>query len=305
MNRDLGALVRARGGVVSRSEALAAVPHHVLDHAVKAGHVIRLFPRVYADPEQATDPWTRARAAIRYAGPDAALSHVTALGVWGLPGGSVDAPVHVLVPASRRPRSSGDSGQLVIHRRRGFNVGPPRVVVRSDLPTCRLELGVVDSWTMLAKDTRRAAVIAAVGDRKTTPDRLLREIGENPNLPDRQELLRLVHLLERGCRSELELYGYDRIFTGPGMPELERNVPIKLGRRTVYLDTYCPAARVNFELDGAKWHRSARAWERDRRRDAALAALGIMVVRFTHDQLLYSPELVRAQIRAVIANRLR
>lgn len=38
--------------------------------------------------------------------------------------------------------------------------------------------------------------------------------------------------------------------------------------------------------------------------DAALAAMGIMVVRFTHDQPVYSPDLVRAQVRAIVAARL-
>lgn len=63
-------------------------------------------------------------------------------------------------------------------------------------------------------------------------------------------------------------------------------------------------AKVNFELDGRKWHSSAVARERDARRDAALAAMGIMVVRFTHDQLVRTPDLVRAQVLAILAARL-
>jgi very-short-patch-repair endonuclease len=124
------------------------------------------------------------------------------------------------------------------------------------------------------------------------------------NLPGRYELVRLLNLLRLGCRSELELWGYDRVFAGPGMPKIERSVRIRLGTRSVYLDVYCPEARVNFELDGAKWHGSTAARERDLRRDAALAAMGIMVVRFTHDQLMRTPELVRAQVRAIVAARL-
>jgi hypothetical protein len=85
-------------------------------------------------------------------------------------------------------------------------------------------------------------VIRAVGDRRTTPARVLVAIGAHLSLPGRGELLRLVNLLERGCRRELELWGYDHAFTGPDLPDLQRDVPVRLGARTVYLDIYCPAA---------------------------------------------------------------
>lgn len=58
---------------------------------------------------------------------------------------------------------------------------------------------------------------------------------------------------------------------------------------------------TNFELDGAKWHGSPEARERDLRRDAALAARGFRVVRLTHDRLIRQPEEVRAQILAILA----
>lgn len=300
MNRELRALVDAHDGVVSRADALAAVPGHVLRHAVRAGHLIRLHPQVYVAADRAAQPPVQARAAVRYLGPDAALSHVTALGVWRLPGGDIGPPVHVLLPADRRQVRAAN---LVVHRRRGFTVDGPGVVVRAGVPTCRVEQSVVDSWAILTGDTRRAAVIAAVGERLTTPGRLRHAADTNPSLPDRKELLRLVNLLAAGCRSELELWGYEQVFSGPDLPVFERDVPVRVGDRTIYLDVYCAEARINFELDGAKWHTSRRDRERDARRDAALAAMGIMVVRFTHDQLMRSPQLVREQVRAIVAAR--
>lgn len=265
---------------------------------MRAGQLTLALPRTYADPDRLAQPGNRARVALTYAGPDSAVSHLTALAAWRLPGGDLAGPVHVTVPWQRRLRATR---RIVVHRRCGFVAGAPGVVVQGGLPTTSLELSVVDGWSVLPRQLRRAPVIAAVGDRRTTPDRLLDAVSTNLSLPGRAELLRLLNLLDRGCRSELELWGYDHIFTGPDMPALERNVPVRLGNRTVYLDTYCPAARVNFELDGAAWHTSPADRERDARRDAALAAIGIMVVRFTHDQLIRSPERVRAQIRAIVA----
>ena len=59
--------------------------------------------------------------------------------------------------------------------------------------------------------------------------------------------------------------------------------------------------RVNFELDGASVHGSPRQRETDLRRDAALAAQGILVVRFTHNRLVREPEAVRSEVLAILA----
>lgn len=298
MNRDLRIAIEAGDGVAARDELLRAVPRHVLEHAVRAGQLTLAFPRTYVDSDRLAQPWTRARAALTYAGPASALSHLTALAAWRLPAGDLTGPTHVTVPRQRRLQATR---QIVVHRRCGFVAAVPEVVVRGGLPTTQVERSVVDGWSVLPRQTRRAPVIAAVGDRRTTPERLCGTVATNLSLPGRAELLRLLNLLDRGCRSELELWGYEHVFAGPDMPNLERNVPVRLGNRTVYLDTYCRAARVNVELDGAAWRTSPADRERDARRDAALASIGIMVVRFTHNQLIGSPEQVRAQVRAIVA----
>jgi very-short-patch-repair endonuclease len=112
--------------------------------------------------------------------------------------------------------------------------------------------------------------------------------------------VQLLDLLAMGCRSELETWGYRHVLGGLG---LRWQVPIRLGGRTVYLDSYDEIGRLNFELDGRKYHGGVRDRERDLRRDAALAARGIMVVRFTHDRLVREPDQVRAQIRAIMSVR--
>lgn len=298
MNRDLRRLVDAGDGVVTRCNVLALLPSRVLDNALQARQLIRLFPKTYADASRADQPQVRAAAALAYAGPHAALSHLTALGLWRLPGGDLTGPIHVSVGGNRRLRAGKG---IIVHRR--SEIVSADVTRRYGLTTSTVERSVVDSWRLLSTDTKRAAVITAVADRRTTPARLLTVVDRSLSLPGRFDLVRLLNLLAAGCRSELELWGYDRVFTGPDMPAVERNVAMRLGERTIYLDVYCRDARVNFELDGAKWHASAGDRERDSRRDAALAAIGIMVVRFTHDRLTTAPEQVRAEVRAIIAAR--
>jgi very-short-patch-repair endonuclease len=59
------------------------------------------------------------------------------------------------------------------------------------------------------------------------------------------------------------------------------------------------------ELDGAAWHGSAAQRERDVRRDAALAASGWLVVRFTQARLHRDPEGCRRDLLDILASRRR
>ena len=106
-----------------------------------------------------------------------------------------------------------------------------------------------------------------------------------------------------GCRSALEIWGHDHVFTGPGLPALRRQHPVRLGDRTVYLDVYAEPERVAFELDGAAYHGDPEQREADLCRDAALAARGIQVVRFSHRRLVREPDAVRREVLAVLATR--
>ena len=67
------------------------------------------------------------------------------------------------------------------------------------------------------------------------------------------------------------------------------------------------AARVAVELDGAAFHGSREARERDLRRDTALAAAGWIVLRFSYARLIADPdgcrrEIARPAVRARLAH---
>lgn len=68
-------------------------------------------------------------------------------------------------------------------------------------------------------------------------------------------------------------------------------------------DVLFPAQRVIVELDDVRTHRTARAFQRDRERDAALAALGYIVLRFTHRRLEHDAPAALRQLRAVLVQR--
>lgn len=74
---------------------------------------------------------------------------------------------------------------------------------------------------------------------------------------------------------------------------------------TIYLDRYFEEERLAVELDGAAFHGSPGQRERDIRRDAALAAIGIQVIRFSHQRLFADPEGVRRELLQILAARRR
>ncbi|MGH3713445.1 MAG: DUF559 domain-containing protein [Micromonosporaceae bacterium] len=257
--------------MAGRADLLRHVGRSGLDMAVRRGALVRLFPSAYADAERLGDPWLRWRAALLYAGAGAAFSHTSALRLWRLPGAAAQPPdprepLHLTVPVSCRRRSATG---VVLHRsHRGDRV------TRGGFPVTSIELAIAQSWPLASHDAQRAPLIRAVSDRATTPDRIADVAATLPNLPGRAGLLALNGLLAMGCRSELELWGYAHVFSGPGLPPLRWQHPVMLGRRKIYLDVYAESQRVNFELDGARWHTSPEQRERDLRRDAALAGLG-------------------------------
>jgi very-short-patch-repair endonuclease len=296
VNRVLRALLTAGDGIVRRSDAVAVLDHDILDRAVRSGQLIRVYPGVLLDPELRGDRAALIRAAVMYANGRAAVSHLSGLALWRLPVPD-RGPVHLTSPAFHRLR--GAPG-LVVHRRDEIALGPPDVVVREGCPVTRLERCIVDSWPMLDGDAKRAPTIRAIAKRMTTPARLRLALDETPRLGGRRYLVRLVDLLDAGCRSELELWGYAYVFRGF---RLRWQVPVRIDGKVVYLDVYDEIGRVNFELDGAKYHAGPRDRERDLRRDAALAVQGITAVRFTHDRLLREPAAVRRQVREILAAR--
>jgi very-short-patch-repair endonuclease len=303
MNMALGMLLDQGDGLVTRARATEVVPRWVIEHACRSGQLQRVLPGVYRDTAVPDTRMLWRRAALAWLDGRGALSHTTALAVWGVPQparGALDAPLHVTVPAAVRIRSRPG---VEVHRRAGFAPEPPHAVVRGGQLITPLDRSLVEAWPLLPAADRRAPVIRAVNDRMTTPGRLRTALGAMPRLEGRAELDSLLGLLAAGCLSPLEIFGHQRVFNAPGMPPFQRQVRVRIGSRSAYLDVYAEAEKVDFELDGASVHADSRLREIDLRRDALLATLGILVVRFTHYRLVYETEAVQREILAILASR--
>ena len=68
------------------------------------------------------------------------------------------------------------------------------------------------------------------------------------------------------------------------------------------VDFYCPAAKLVIELDGSQ-HFETEYQAKDQARDAALAGLGLHVLRFDNRQVLLETDAVLAVIDQVVRER--
>ncbi|MEV6969954.1 DUF559 domain-containing protein [Hamadaea sp. NPDC051192] len=239
----------------------------------------------------------RLRAALAYAEGTGVISHVSALDLHSLRPQADHEPIHVTVPTSARLRSTRG---LVVHHR---DLPESAMARRRGHRVTTLATGLVDSWPLLPPADRIGLTINAVSDRLVLAEHILGVLPHAPRLPGLAQLRHLARLLMNGCRSPLELWGADRIFTGPGMPQFVRQAPIRVDGRTYYLDVFAEAERVDFELDGAAWHGNQAQRERDIRRDSSLAAEGVLVVRFSYARLMREPYAVRDEALRILAHR--
>jgi hypothetical protein len=66
------------------------------------------------------------------------------------------------------------------------------------------------------------------------------------------------------------------------------------------VDAHFPGTTLIVELDGRTTHTTPHAFERDRKRDRALAVAGYTVIRITDRQLTSEPESVAGDLRALL-----
>ena len=116
-------------------------------------------------------------------------------------------------------------------------------------------------------------------------------------------LRQTIDLIADGCESELEAHGVLNVFRHRSLPPSVGQLRITLPTGIVRLDRAWPEAMLAVELDGARYHTSPEDRRRDLARDAALAALGWVVLRFTFADVLRDARGARARVLEVYNTR--
>ena len=218
--------------------------------------------------------------------------------------GADERLLHVTVPADRYPRRT--SG-VVVHR---TTVHLPTTRIR-DIPVTSLGRGLVDTWDWAHRSkggaARRRTDGPSGGHRvcREAADRGggLRAESRDTAGPCRQGRSDgAVDLVEKGCESELEIWGPAHVLPGPPRGRRPCSSSTAAGRRWVRLDAAYPDALVAVELDGAAFHGSREARERDLRRDRRWRP-SVGVLRFSYARLMADPEGCRREIESGRAAR--
>jgi very-short-patch-repair endonuclease len=273
----IAALAARQHGVVTRSQLVACgFTPDVVCWRLKTQRLREVHRGVYGVGPLAL-PREPEMAAALACGPRAVASHEHAAGLWELraPPSSGSA-VHVRVPEAVRIRRRG----IRVHRTRRLEADDVAVV--DGIPVTSVPLTILDLAALLSGRDLERVVARAERARLVTTAELGVFVEGRRGLRGAATLARL--LAQPGTcvftRSEFEERFRDELRRfGLSIPRFNPWV------RGYELDCYWPDAWLAVELDGAAYHAAWRNQERDRLRDADLAAAGITVIRVSWRQL--------------------
>jgi Protein of unknown function (DUF559) len=259
--------------------------------AIERGLLEPLHPGVARLHGSEPSPTQVIHAAVLAAGKGAMASHRSAARLWGIPRPDGD-PVDVILP--KRSREAAVDGAVVHRPRDTLDLAPSR---RAHVPVTNIlrtlcDLGALDA----------AAVPGAVGHVVSTglasPTALraaIRRHGRRgrPGVPALREALDDWVLDGKPVDSILEP-AMAALLAAHGLPPAEFH-PIIGGYE---VDFRIVGSRLILECDGWSTHGLQKAhFEKDRTRDADLAALGFVVLRFTYRAIVHRPATEAERIR--------
>lgn len=289
------ALATRQHGVVARWQLQrAAAPLHRIRYHLKNGWFVSIHQGVYRVGPVAA-PRYREMAALLATGDEAVLSHVSAAALWNLlPPPADNAPITVSSTRDLRGRSSG----VRVHRVTAFSAAEITQHDGLRLTTpARTLLDLAGSFS-----TRELEKVYARADRMNLIGRDQIEILLARH-PRRRGIAHLRALLTTQAgptltRSEAEerflILVRKARFSQPEMNVLVRGFEV---------DALWNTERLIVEIDGFAFHSSPAAFERDRHRDAVLAAAGYRVMRVTWHKLTREPEALVARLAQALVSK--
>jgi len=281
-------LAARQHGVVTRRQLLAlGMSRDAVLGRIDAGRLHIVARGVYAVGRPDLSRQGGWLAAVLSCGPEAVLSHGSAAALWGVTV-RIDATIDVTVPPHVRRRRPG----IVLHRRK---IEPGERKETHGVPVTTVHRTLLDLAQTLGPRHLEAAINEADKLDLTDPDRLRATLGDYAGRPG-VAALRTVLDRQTFALTDSEL---ERRF----LP-LARRAGLSLpatGRRLngFKVDFYWPDLGLVVETDGLRYHRTPTQQARDRLRDQAHSAAGLVPLRFTHAQVCFEPEHVRTTLAAV------
>lgn len=285
------ALASRQHGVVTRTQLQqAGIRRCTVDRRVSAGR-LRLLHRCVYLVGPLFIPRAREMAAALACGESAVVSHLSAAWLWPvLPDRDGSAPIEIILRHGNRSRSG-------VRIRRIRTLRPDEATRLEGIPITTPARTLYDLASSVGSRELERAVTAALAQRLTSRSEILALL--NRHGPRGTAGLRSLVEAEPGpvrTRSLAEEHFLALIREGQ-LPVPEINVVL----RGYEVDFFWRGAGLVAEMDGFAFHSSRVAFEGDRRRDAALAAAGLRVMRVTWRQLQSEPKAVLARLAGALA----
>jgi very-short-patch-repair endonuclease len=285
VDRSIAALAARQHGVVERGQLRRlGLSNSAIDRRLAAGRLHRVHQGVYAVGHPLLSGRGRWMAAVLACGPGAALSHASAAALWDLRP-TAATRVDVSVPGAGGRARPG----LRIHRALAMET-----TTKDGIPVTTPERTILDLAATLPKRALERAIDQAEIQRLLDPASLDALVRAHAGRPGTAKLKAALMAPQALTRSELEerMLAICREHALPA-PQVNTSVA---GHEVDFLFA---EARLVVETDGWAYHRTRRAFDRDRERDAALTRARYVTLRLS-DRQLRRGDVVAATLRAAL-----
>ncbi len=284
-------LANRQHGNITRGQLLQlGFGEDAIEYRTRKGALHRMHRGVYAVGRPARTALELASAAVLACGPDALLSHESALALWDLKGWPYR--IAVTVPGDRRQPG------IAIHR---CSTLTPRDVRRCQgLRVTSPARTLLDCAPRLTARALARAVNDALRARLLNRGQLSELLRRCSTHPGAARLAPLAAEQGNATRSGFE-DDFLAFCARYGLPRPLINT-IVAGHE---VDAYFPHERVIVECDGWSFHRDRNAFERDRERDADALTHGIVTIRITWERLQNRAKAEAQRLATILSARRR
>jgi hypothetical protein len=299
MDAEIAALAARQHGVVGLSQLQElGLSARAVQHRAARGRLHRIHRGVYAVGHPKLTGHGHWMAAVLACGQNAALSHRSAAGLWGLRQDNRRRSDVSLPSASARRKQA-----IEVHR--SVTLTAEDITTVDGIPCTSVARTLVD----LGDVAPRRAVERAVEQAEVLQLFDLREVERAiERAGPRRGTGILLSVLEDLDGPTLTETGLEEAFLvlcrEAALPTPEVNVWMTLPDGTpAKIDFLWRAERLAVETDGGPFHRTRQSRERDARRDQLLRLMAFEPIRFTGRQVAREPAWVKDCLSELIARR--
>jgi len=185
------------------------------------------------------------------------------------------------------------------------NLGLLTPTVVQQIPTTSIERCLLDIAAVHSTSAFDTALNAAVRKQLTTYSRVEAALMSDGRRRNRRRMeAALLRSRGRTCPalSEWSVWAV-QLLVSAGLPaaSLEHRLLDNQGHLIAQVDLYLAEVRIAIELDGGEFHLNRSSFHSDRARDAALAGIDVVVLRFTWEQYCAPGYFLRTVTSAITA----